>query len=248
MNNMKERVELTACLSMGPNHSKLCLINRMRRSSTGLPCRLRRRLHGRPWLTMMATAGAIAWRIIPVGTGPFRLTVYDKQYRFVLSANADWYGLKTDAPGSIFPSQGEAHDIASGVIDAASVGKQLPFLQRVEFRRERESIPRFNKFLQGYYDAGDIVKESFDTVVQNDRLSPEMTQLGMKLEKAAEPTVYYIGFNMDDPVVGRAGGDRKPETAAGHEPGDRCPAISETVHQWPRRAGPVGFAARPVRS
>ena len=144
----------------------------------------------------------------PVGTGPFRLAVYDKQYRFVLAANEDWYGLKSAAPGSIFPGEGEAQDIASGVIEAASVGKPLPFLKRVEFRRERESIPRFNKFLQGYYDAGDIVKESFDTVVQNDRLSPEMADLGMKLEKAAEPTVYYIGFNMDDPVVGRAGGDR----------------------------------------
>lgn len=144
----------------------------------------------------------------PVGTGPFRLAVYDKQYRFVLEANPDWYGLTADAPGSIFPEEGEPDDIALGLIDPASVGKRMPFLDRIEFRRERESIPQFNKFLQGYYDAGGIIKESFDAVIQDDRLSAEMAEMGMKLEKAAEPTIFYIGFNMDDPVVGRDGGER----------------------------------------
>ena len=29
-------------------------------------------------------------------------------------------------------------------------------------------------------------------------LSPEMAALGMKLEKSVDPTIYYIGFNMND--------------------------------------------------
>ena len=45
--------------------------------------------------------------------------------------------------------------------------------------REREDIPRFNKFLQGYYDEGHIIKESFDAIVQNDALSPQMSARGM---------------------------------------------------------------------
>ena len=144
----------------------------------------------------------------PVGTGPYFLSVYDKQYRFILQRNDAWYGLSTDAPGSIFPRDGEARDIPDGLIDAAYLGQRLPFLERIEFRRERESIPRFNKFLQGYYDNGGIIKESFDAVVQDDRLSPEMAARGMKLDKVTEPSVYYIGFNMDDPVVGRDNGAR----------------------------------------
>ncbi len=144
----------------------------------------------------------------PVGTGPYYLATYDKQYRYVLQRNEDWYGATTAAPGTVFPSEGEPRDVPDGLIEAAYVGRQLPFLDRIEFRREREGIPRFNKFLQGYYDNGGIIKESFDAVIQNDRLSDEMASLGMKLDKVTQPSVFYIGFNMDDPVVGRGGGDR----------------------------------------
>lgn len=145
----------------------------------------------------------------PVGTGPFMLTRYDKQFRMTLDRNPHWYGPRyPEAPGVRFPADGDPADLTGGTIDKAYVGRTMPFLSRVEFRRARESIPRFNSFLQGYYDSGGIIKESFDTVIENDRLSPEMAARGMRLDKTVEPSVFYIGFNMDDPVVGRAGGDR----------------------------------------
>lgn len=147
----------------------------------------------------------------PVGTGPFRLTVYAKQFRFVLERNETWYG-STDAgrgaPAAVFPSAIDPEDIAAGRIDPAYAGRRLPFLDRVSFAREREDIPRFNKFLQGYYDDSGIVKESFDAVVQNDRLSPAMAARGMRLDKEVEPTIYYLGFNMNDPVLGARNGER----------------------------------------
>ena len=37
-------------------------------------------------------------------------------------------------------------------------------------------------------------------VVQGDRLSPEMAARGMRLDKEVEPTIFYVGFNMEDPV------------------------------------------------
>lgn len=147
----------------------------------------------------------------PVGTGPYRLSVYDKQFRFVLERNPGWYGLGpagANAPGAVFPADGEENDIADGLIDPDYVGKRLPFLERIEFRRERESIPRFNKFLQGYYDNGGIIAESFDAVIQDGRLSPEMAGRGMSLDRVTEPSVFYIGYNMDDATVGRAAGVR----------------------------------------
>ncbi len=42
----------------------------------------------------------------------------------------------------------------------------------MELRRDKESIPRFNKFLQGYYDASGVIKESFSKVIQEGGLSP----------------------------------------------------------------------------
>ncbi|MGE4652181.1 MAG: ABC transporter substrate-binding protein, partial [Myxococcota bacterium] len=79
---------------------------------------------------------------------------------------------------------------------------------RVEFRREKEGIPRFNKFLQGYYDGSGIAKESFDQVIQEGSLSPAMIEQGIFLDRTIEPVVFYLGFNMDDPVVGRPAGER----------------------------------------
>jgi len=146
-----------------------------------------------------------------VGTGPFRLALYDKHFRFVLERNEGWYGNAPEnsaAPGVTFPDSIDPKDVAERRIDPAYMGRRMPFVDRVMFSRERENIPRFNKFLQGYYDDGGIIKESFDAVVQGDRLSPEMAAKGMRLDKTVEPSIRYIGFNMDDSLVGSPGGER----------------------------------------
>jgi oligopeptide transport system substrate-binding protein len=146
-----------------------------------------------------------------VGTGPFRLVVYEKQHRFVMERNGAWYGTLqagTSIPGATFPADIDPEDIAAKRIDPAYAGRPLPFLDRITFTREREGIPRFSKFLQGYYDDGGIIKESFDAVIKDDRLSPEMVERGMRLDKEVEPSTFYIGFNMDDAKIGTPGGDR----------------------------------------
>jgi oligopeptide transport system substrate-binding protein len=145
----------------------------------------------------------------PVGTGPYVLTQYHKRARYVLERSENWYGVRHpewNAPAATFPIEGEEEDRLSGRLDYA--GRSLPFIDRVEVRREKEGIPRFNKFLQGYYDASAIITESFDKVVQEDALSPEMEERGISLDKAVALDVFYIGFNFDDPVVGRSGGER----------------------------------------
>ncbi len=147
----------------------------------------------------------------PVGTGPYELVEYNKQARMVLEVNPNWHGIRHPewkAPGTVYPSEGEPGDAEAGLLDPAYVGKPLPFIERIEYRREKESIPTFNKFLQGYYDAAGIIKESFDKVIQDGDLSDEMEEMGISLEKAVDPSVMYIGFNMDDPVIGAAGGRR----------------------------------------
>jgi ABC-type transport system substrate-binding protein len=145
----------------------------------------------------------------PVASGPFMLSIYDKQSRMLLERNPNWYGAKHPewrAPGATYPSEGEAEDARAGRLAAA--GKALPFLDRVDFRREKEAIPAFTKFLEGYYDTSGIIRESFDKMVKDERLSPEMQALGMRLDKSVTAATYYIGFNMDDPVVGSKGGER----------------------------------------
>jgi ABC-type transport system substrate-binding protein len=147
----------------------------------------------------------------PVGTGPWKLVDYDKRLRIALARNPNWYGIRHPewhAPGATYPEVGETGDAAVGRLSPSAVGRVLPFLDGIEFRREKESIPAFAKFLQGYYDASGIIKESFDRVIRNGELSPQMAELGMSLSKSVVPATYYLGFNMDDPVVGREAGER----------------------------------------
>src|SRR5262249_60087178 len=142
-------------------------------------------------------------------TGPFRLALYEKQYRFSLARNELWYGTNNDAPGTVFPTEIDPKDILEGRIDPAYAGRRLPFVDRVTFHREREGIPQFNNLLDGYYDDGGIIKESFDAVIQSGRLSPAMQARGMRLDVTVEPSIFYVGFNMEAGVVGTPAAGRR---------------------------------------
>ena len=89
----------------------------------------------------------------------------------------------------------------------ADTGKKLPFIKEVVYSLEKESIPLWNKFLQGYYDASGISSEAFDQAVQiasngNMGLSEEMREKGIQLKGSVQPSIFYMAFNMVDPVVG----------------------------------------------
>ena len=140
----------------------------------------------------------------PVGSGPYQITRYDKRAIIVLERSASWHGVRHpewQAPGTVYPSEGEPEDREQGLLDDA--GRPLPMIDRIEVRREKESISRFTKFMQGYYDTSTIAVDNFDMAIRNDALSPEMAAVGIRLEKDVAPVISYVAFNMNDPVVGR---------------------------------------------
>ncbi len=167
-----------------------------------------------PWEAVVyydGKEGRDFFRDHPVSSGPFKIAEYDRFFRIVMVRNENWYGARHPewkAPGTVYPSAGEPGDAAAGLLDPDYVGRSLPLLDRIEYRIEKEGIPYFNKFLQGYYDAAGIIRESFDKVVQQGRLSSEMKARGMRLEKSVDPAISYLGFNMNDAVVGTPGGDK----------------------------------------
>ncbi|NNL66685.1 MAG: hypothetical protein HKP30_10610, partial [Myxococcales bacterium] len=145
----------------------------------------------------------------PVGAGPYRVSEYRKRFRIVLDQNPNWYGIRHpewQAPAATYPREGEPGDAELNRLDPRYVGQPLPFIERVEMRLDKEPIPTFGKFLQGYYDASGIIEESFDRMIQNGDLSPDMRERGMRLEKSVSPDVFYLGFNMLDDLVGEGAG------------------------------------------
>jgi ABC-type transport system substrate-binding protein len=108
-------------------------------------------------------------------------------------------------PGEPYPGEGEPQDAAQGLL--ADAGKPMPLVDRVVFSLEKETIPYWNKFLQGYYDASGITSDNFDQVIQvsgtgDAQLTPKMQQQGIRLDTSVATSIMYIGFNMLDPVVG----------------------------------------------
>jgi len=137
----------------------------------------------------------------PVGTGPFMLSENDPNRRMVLAKNPNFHG-------QTYPCEGEEGDREAGLL--ADCGKQLPFVDKAIFSREKEAIPYWNKFLQGYYDASGISSDSFDQAVRVNvggdvALTDEMRDKGISLLTSVKTSTFYMGFNMLDPVVGGLG-------------------------------------------
>jgi peptide/nickel transport system substrate-binding protein len=134
----------------------------------------------------------------PVGTGAFMLTENNPNRRMVLSKNPNFHD-------EYFPSEGSAEDKARGYLKAS--GKKLPLIDKAIFSLEKESIPRWNKFLQGYYDSSGISADSFDQAIKMNldgkpSLTPVMKEKKIRLASSVEPSIFYLGFNMLDDVVG----------------------------------------------
>jgi ABC-type transport system substrate-binding protein len=134
----------------------------------------------------------------PVGTGPYMLVENNPNARMVLERNPNYHGEK-------YPADGEPQDAQGGLI--ADAGKPIPFVDTVVFSREREIIPYWNKFLQGYYDSSAISSDNFDQAVRvvvgsEAVVTPEMAAKGITLDTSVAASIFYMAFNWLDPVVG----------------------------------------------
>ena len=134
----------------------------------------------------------------PLGTGAYMLSENNPNLRMVLERNPNF---RED----YYPTEGEAGDVSAGLLDDAGV--HLPLIDKAIFTLEKESIPYWNKFIQGYYDRSGISSDSFDQAVQMDnggefKLTEFMKNKGIKLSVAPQPSTIYIGFNMLDEITG----------------------------------------------
>ncbi len=134
----------------------------------------------------------------PIGTGPYQLVENNPNKRMRLLANAN-YRVE------LYPSDGLAEGADPALL--LDAGKPLPFVKEVIYSLEKESVPLWNKFLQGYYDASGVSSDSFDQAVSVSssgamNLTDEFKEKGIQFLNMTQPTIIYFGFNMADPVVG----------------------------------------------
>ncbi|MGZ5615245.1 MAG: ABC transporter substrate-binding protein [Methylobacter sp.] len=134
----------------------------------------------------------------PVGTGPYLMAENNPNRRMVLLRNPLFH-VET------YPAEGEPDDKQKGLL--VDAGKPLPFIDKVVFMLEKETIPYWTKFLQGYYDASGIASDSFDQAIQftgsgGVALTATMLEKGIQLQTSVTTSSFYMGFNMLDATVG----------------------------------------------
>ncbi len=134
----------------------------------------------------------------PVGTGPYMMGESIQNRRHVLLRNPNFRGEP-------YPCEGESGDRAAGLLD--DCGKMTPFIDRIVFNMEKESIPLQGKFMQGYYDIpqadrGDTGVAMLVAAGDSTEKAALYAKHGIKLPTTVEAQMQYFGFNWKDPVVG----------------------------------------------
>jgi oligopeptide transport system substrate-binding protein len=131
----------------------------------------------------------------PVGTGPYRLKEWQRGSFIELVKNP------TYRP-EYYPTEGEPGDVEAGYL--ADAGKRIPFADRAIWKIILEDQPGWFLFLQGELDSSGIPKDNFNEAMTVSRtLTPEMQKRNIELKTFIDPSTFFVGFNMLDPVLGK---------------------------------------------
>jgi len=139
----------------------------------------------------------------PLGTGPYTLGRYDPINEIVLNRNLKY---RPETYPTLSPDHPDyARLEAAGLLEDA--GKSIPTIDRIVYRMEKETVPRWSKFRQGYYDEAAIEPDLFDQAANlssagSTTLSDEMVQRGVRMVSGPPQVLRWYTFNMEDPVVG----------------------------------------------
>ncbi len=134
----------------------------------------------------------------PVGTGPFQLVAWQRNYRREYVRNPAW---NPNGRAEYYPTQSSDADRQAGLLTDA--GQPLPFIDRVVQFVVADGSTQWMMFLAGQFGQSAVSRDNWDAVITaSNVLSRELRQRGIRLHTTPTLDVFYIGFNMDDPVVG----------------------------------------------
>ncbi len=129
----------------------------------------------------------------PVGTGAFQLKDWRRGSKVILTKNPNF---REDT----YPEIATDEERVDGLLKAA--GKNIPFVDEIDFLIFKEEQPRWLNFLSGQIDITGIPKDNFgDTVGSSGELKEEMRIKGYRLKKRLSLTSWWIEFNLKDPFL-----------------------------------------------
>lgn len=130
----------------------------------------------------------------PIGTGPFRLTRWERNHEVVMDRNPNFRA-------EFYPSHGSSVFRKSGMLEDA--GKPLPFIDRVRLKIIKEAQPRWLNFMKGNEDLIVLPKDNFKQAITDQvNLAPELVRKGIHLNIETGVVIRYLSFNMKDQLIG----------------------------------------------
>ncbi len=137
-----------------------------------------------------------------VGTGPYLWKTFERKNKIVLERNPDFRYEEYPSEGA--PAfDGVPSDAELGLLD--DKGKQVPFIDVLHFDYVAQSSSAWMLFLTRQVDASGISEDVFKAVINPDKsLENRWKRRRIGLVTYWTPSVYWIVFNMDDPVIGQS--------------------------------------------
>jgi ABC-type transport system substrate-binding protein len=137
-------------------------------------------------------------RTHPVGTGPYRLREWKRGSKIVLEANPDYRPLKF--PASSNPADAE--------MQRSMRGRGLPQIGVIDISIIEEDTTLLLEFERGALDYVELRAEVANRLLADDKLKPEYAARGIVRHAFIEPFLFFVDFNMEDPVVGGMSNDK----------------------------------------
>lgn len=125
----------------------------------------------------------VAFRSHTVGSGPYQLSTWRRNYQMSYLRNPDWHGWK-EGPAALKP-------------------KEKPF-DRIVYRMMDDVTTQWLSLLKGEIDfLGEVDRDNWDVVMDGSGgISEFLRNRSITLHTAPALEVAYIGINMADPVLG----------------------------------------------
>ncbi len=135
----------------------------------------------------------------PVGTGPYCLKDWTRNYRLEFMRNPKW---AETGRFEYFPAP--PADLGTELDLMFDPNQPLPFIDRVVQYVINDTSTMWLMFISGQLESSGISRDNFEAVITGDReLAESLRKRGIQLYTTPVLETYYLGFNMDDPVLGR---------------------------------------------
>lgn len=137
-----------------------------------------------------------------VGTGPYLLKTWKRKWKIHLIRNPEFrpeYYPKEGEPAS---DDYEGDEAAGLLVDA---GKKVPFVDEIRYRFIEETYSSWMLFLGRQVDVAGIPPETFESVIGPEKeLTDKWKEKNIYLKRFTDPSIFWLAFNMEDPIVGKS--------------------------------------------